>query len=207
MNNTQFETLINKKFDGFSAEVTGDLWREIKGSLKSKAKKEDRQKPTSNLHINSMLSYKVKYAIQILAEIGKANQKSRTPRVADLKRTGGFDAKWLRVVMHELRKKRWVSHCEYHYTIAIDLSQKTLYDLMIAMNEELRMGGYSPEEWPTKNRSKYDRVITLDRQLTAEFEQRLKEFTLSEIIQDNSTATATVQRKLIQEPNKIKLRA
>lgn len=130
-----------------------------------------------------MFSLRIKYALQILSELRRYNQRGVYPSASNIRERCGFGkgGDHLRV-MAQLRSGEWVVYQTPHYRLAVDLSQKSLYDLMVGMNEEIRIGPSPAIDWPVKNRSVYDSAIVLERELQAAFEQKLKEYSIVDLI-------------------------
>lgn len=129
-----------------------------------------------------MLSFNVKCAIQVLAELEQAKAVGKRLRVTDLKTMCGFEGQSVSAVMSRLGRKNWVESTGGQYYMIIDLTDATLYDLVLAIDETLCMGhNVALDSWPRRNRDKYDTAIELDDCLTAEMEQRLKDIPLERL--------------------------
>lgn len=129
-----------------------------------------------------MFSLKIKYAIQILSELRCYNERGVCPNVSNLRERCGFQrgGDQLRV-MAQLRNGGWVSYDGRYYRLSVDLTQKTLYDLMVTMNEEIRIGPSPAIDWPVKNRSLYDPAIILERELQTDFERKFKKYPIADL--------------------------
>lgn len=102
-----------------------------------------------------MLSFNVKCAIQVLAELERAKVTGKRVTVAQLKVQCGFEGQSVSGVMARLRRKGWVESSSSQYYVVIDLSRATLYDLVMAIDETLNMGhNVLMESWPCRNRDK-----------------------------------------------------
>lgn len=130
-----------------------------------------------------MFSLKIKYAIQILSEMYRFHGRGVFPNVYQLRQHCGFAKGGCQLqIMAQLRRSGWIDYENYRYRLIVDLSQKTLYDLMISMDEELRIGPSPAADWPLKSRSLYDSAIILERGLQAQFEGQLKEYKIGDMI-------------------------
>lgn len=129
-----------------------------------------------------IFSLRIKFAIQILSELRRYNERGVYPSVSNLRIRCGFatGGDHLRV-MAQLRNGGWICFENRYYRLVADLSQKTLYDLMVVMNEEIRIGPSPVIDWPVKNRSLCDQAIVLERQLQTAFEQELKEYPIADL--------------------------
>lgn len=131
-----------------------------------------------------MFSFRVKYALQVLAELERAKITGRQLSATELRSQCGFDPQGLTTVLGQLRRKNMVYYnkSRYRYSQSVDLTCLTLYDLVIAMDEGILMGRCAVEGWPVKNRHKHNRSIDLDREFTAELEYRFRNICLCELI-------------------------
>lgn len=131
-----------------------------------------------------MLSFNVKCAIQVLAELEKAKVAGKRVTVTDLKVLCGMEGQSVSVVMSRLRRKYWVESSSNRYYMIIDLTGSTLYDLVLAVDDKLGMGhNVLLESWPYQSREKYEAAIELDEQLSAAMAQRLKEIPLTKLFE------------------------
>lgn len=71
---------------------------------------------------------------------------------------------------------------KYRHFLTRDLIKTTLYDLVIAMDENFRLGTYCVIDlWVTHNRDHHQKAIDIERQLIGEVVQRLKGVLISEL--------------------------
>lgn len=130
-----------------------------------------------------MLSFKVKYAIQILAELEDAGRNDQRLLISEIKERGGFESRGLTVTLSALRQRQWVRSINNRYCIVIDLTQTTLYDLAMAMDEGLYMGtNILIEGWTFKNREGYAHAITFDKSIEEGLERQFMEIRLSDFL-------------------------
>lgn len=141
-----------------------------------------------------MLSFKVKYAIQALAELERAGAEGERLTVTELKHRcgfnpqGGFDSRGLSVAMSTLRRKRWIDNSNVRHYVVTDLTKATLYDLVMAIDEGLHMGpDIAIEGLPYKNMDKYAAAIELDGCLADEMAKRLKGIPLTHLFSCNES--------------------
>lgn len=120
-----------------------------------------------------MLSLRVTYAIQLLYELEQASRHGERVTVNELKTRCGLDASGVSHALTELRRSGWVDQIKYRHFLNKDLTKTTLYDLVITMDYEIRLGTYCVMDlWSYRER--HQASIDFELQLTREVEQRLK---------------------------------
>lgn len=152
-----------------------------------------------------MFSLKIKYAIQVLSEMRRFHDRDVYPSVYRLRLRCGFEKGGSQMqVMAQLRRVGWVDYENYRYRIIVDFSQKTLYDLMVSMDEELRIGPSPAIDWPLKSRSLCDPAIVLERELQAAFERQLKEYAIAGLTGVAVTTASKPEDMAVIEGHRVK---
>lgn len=127
-----------------------------------------------------MLSLRVIYAIQILYELNQAKGRGERVTVTELKTRCSLDGSGVSNTLTALRRSGWVNQVNYRHLLNKDLTKSTLYDLVIAMDEEIRLGAYCVMDlWSYRERHKAS--IDFERQLAGEVAQRLKGVLISDL--------------------------
>lgn len=127
-----------------------------------------------------MLSLRVTYAIQLLYELEQASRNGERVTVTELKTRCGLDASGVSHALTELRRCGWVDQIKYRHFLTRDLIKTTLYDLVIAMDDNIRMGTYCGMDlWSYRECHKAS--IDFERKLASEVEQRLRGVLISDL--------------------------
>lgn len=154
-----------------------------------------------------MLSFKVKYAAQVLFELGRAGKSGKRLTVGELKNRCGFDGRGLTSVLSRLRHHQWIDQTNNRHFVKVDLTRITLYDLVMTMDEGLNMGcNVAVDGWPWKNKNKCAVAMELDYNLEEEMKTRLQSILFSELFpceetNENNTYTHDIPGEPKQSTN------
>jgi hypothetical protein len=132
-----------------------------------------------------MLSYKTILAIQVLFLLNRADERGLT--IADLKYEARLNATGIGHAVRQLCKRSWlVPGTKYRYTIAEDVKTRTLYDLVVVMDETVLLSQYVNREyvpyWGATAKEHIPHVVSFNEMLSLQFSQMLLSIKLKEII-------------------------
>lgn len=143
-----------------------------------------------------MLSFEVKYAIQVLAELDQAGRNGDRLKITEIRERCGMEPHGLTLAMAGLRRHRWVESINNRYYITKELSEMSLYDLILDVDRDFCMGKYSSSDgWPYINRHNIGKAIDFDKKLHSQIKKELQSVTISELLPEAVVQSKTKRHK------------
>lgn len=129
-----------------------------------------------------MLSFGTIVAIQLIAVLNK--HRDRGLKLTDLKDQTKFNNFSVNQVVRKLKQRKWIMPKGLSSNVlVIDPEEKTLYDLVVAVDGGVRLGSQiAAENWGSGAREKLLGSVRINERLAEDFSATLKNISLLDMI-------------------------
>jgi len=148
-----------------------------------------------------MLSYKSTLAIQVLYVLRQAD--GRGLNISELKAKTRIHTTGISQVVLRLKKEGWLATGRSNkIIIATEVEAKTLYDLVMAVEERIMLGSYVDKDfcpyWGTMARERIPHAVDADKRLETALAAMMKRITIKQLITEKRAGRAERAGKYIK---------